>query len=464
MLDFLKRLAMAAMVVACGATRVEAGPNELAVDLLGSVNDVVTRIVAAPGDDTRLFICTRGGLVKILNWKTGQFNDEPFLDISDILTPITSEQGLCGFAFHPDYQANGRFFIYGTVPEGPILGDSVLFEGARDGDDPNLAEEDLVRILKIEQPMRFHQGGWMQFSVDGYLLIALGDGSTNLFTGPARAQDITDGRLLGKLLRIDVNGDDFPKDPERNYAIPPDNPFVGIEGDDEILAYGLRNPWTGSIDPQTGDIFLADVGHETLEEINVIVGGGAGENFGWRCMEGSQCTGVDVCTCNSKDLQLPIWERAHGSAGGNWCSIIGAEMYRGCTIPFLDGRIMTSDFCTREVWSVEWTLDGGVGEAVNHKQEILANSDISFFPAPTAFGHDNRGEVWIGGWSGEVMHLVPNVPVIRDGDLNCDGVVNVSDLLMVIGTWGPCDGCRTDIDGDHVVSVIEILLVIDNWG
>jgi hypothetical protein len=450
--------------IASGTTSVEAGPDGLAVELFGDVNAQVTRIIAAPGDDTRLFICTKPGLIKILNWKTGLFNDNPFLDITDILTTATNEMGLCGLVFHPNYQDNGRFFVYGNVPEGEVLGDTVLFEGAREGDNPDLAEENLLRCLKIEKPGYYHNGGWMEFGSEGYLYMSIGDGgSPRLSDGPLFAQNITDGRLLGKVIRIDMNGDDFPKDPERNYAIPPDNPFVGTKGDDEIWAYGLRNPWSGSLDPLTGDIFLGDVGRSTMEELDVIVGGGSGgQNYGWRCMEGTVCTGWNhVCTCNDAALELPIWERSHKQ--DFWCAITGAQVYRGCAIPFIDGHVLVTDLCTNDVWTIEWNPKDGVFNEVDRTQEISDNSN-AFWNLPTTVGHDDRGEIWIGCWAGEVLRLVPSEPVILDEDLDCNGTVEVSDLLALIADWGPCDGCRTDLNGDHDVSVEDLLLIINNWG
>jgi glucose/arabinose dehydrogenase len=438
------------------------GSNQLALDNFGDANGLVTRMVSAPGDDTRLFVATREGRVQVLNWKTAEFNEEPFIDLSNITNSMNGEAGLSGMIFHPDYQENGRFFLYVTLFEGEVNADNVLFECARDGDDHDLAEEDVTRILKIEKPTPYHNGGWMEFDAGGNLLISTGDGGGGNGGGP-RAQNITDGRLLGKLLRIDIDGDDFPSDPVRNYAIPSDNPFVGTDGDDEIWVFGLRNPWSGSRDPQTGDIFLGDVGRVTIEELDVIVGGGAGgENYGWRCMEGSMCTGFNVCTCNAPGLELPLWEYEHNDDPGR-CAIIGAEVYRGCAMPFFDGHVLTSDLCTNEVWSLEWSPAEGLTDVVDRTDEISKGSGFSM-PTPTTMGHDARGELWIGCYTGDILKVVPQDMIIKESDFNCDGMVNVVDLLRVLSGWGSCNGCREDIDGDHQVTVTELLQVISDWG
>ena len=449
-------------MAACAGHAFSGQDQSLAIDQFADADGLVTRVISAPGDDTRLFIATRDGRVQILNWKTGEFNDDPFLDLSGIVNSGAGEAGFNGMVFHPDYQDNGRFFVFISVFEGDVNADTVLVECARDGDDPDLAEEDVIRRLTIEKPTPYHNGGWMDFDDEGYLLLSVGDGGGGN-GGGARAQNTTDGRLLGKLLRLDIDGDDFPSDPERNYAIPADNPFVDTTGDDEIWVYGLRNPWSGSRDPQTGDIFLGDVGRVTIEELDVVVGGGqGGENYGWRCMEGSLCTGFNVCTCNDPNLELPLWEYEHNDDPGR-CSIIGAEVYRGCAIPFLDGHVLTSDLCTNEVWSIEWSPAEGLTGVVDRSAEIADGSDVSM-PTPTVMGHDDRGEIWIGCYTGEILKVVPQQQFIEESDFNCDGAVNVEDLLQVLSGWGSCNGCREDLDGDHQVTVTELLRIISDWG
>ncbi len=441
--------------------QVGADEESLGAETFIDLPSTITCIASAPDDDTRVFICERAGVVSILNAKTGVMNDEPYLDISDQITMALGEQGLCRLIFHPNYQENGRLFVYATYPEGDAKGDAILMEFARDGDDPDLTDPDGDRVMVIEQPTPYHQGGFMAFGDDGYLYLATGDGGGGNGGGP-RAQNITDGRLLGKILRIDLDADDFPSDSDRDYSIPPDNPFVGIEGDDEIWAYGFRNPWSGSLDPVTGDIYIGDVGRVSWEELSVLVGGGlGGENYGWRCMEGSACTGFNVCTCNDPSLELPIWEYFHDPDPVR-CSIIGANVYRGCAMPFLDGHIMTSDMCSDEIWSLDWNPAEGLIDVRDRTAEISGSGAV--ISSPTAIGHDDRGEIWIGTYQGVVHKIVPQVPVIAESDFDCSGVVDVDDLLVVLGAWGPCDGCRADLDGDHLVTVSELLQVIADWG
>ncbi len=219
-------------------------------------------VTYAPGDSTRLFIVQRSSQIRILNLTTGTLNAQNFITVPGVLAGGgQSEQGLLGLAFHPDYQNNGRFFVYFTDNTG---GDVRIQQFTRinaDTADPSSA----VNIIEIDEPQANHNGGWIGFGPDGYLYAAVGDGGgaydtgTGHTPGTGNAQDITDN-LLGKMLRIDVDGDDFPGDANRNYAIPTDNPFVGVNGDDEIFLYGLRNPWRCSFDRLTGDLWVGDVG------------------------------------------------------------------------------------------------------------------------------------------------------------------------------------------------------------
>jgi glucose/arabinose dehydrogenase len=457
---FVRVLSAILVVITAGAVQAHAGaPAALALEEITVADGLVTRMVSAPGDDTRLFVCVRGGRILILNRKTEQWNDDPFLDISDQITDQYGEQGLLGLAFHPDYVDNGRFFVWSTLPEGDGPGDTVLMEFQRDGDDPDYAEEQGERMLVVAQPAQHHHGGWMAFDGDGYLLLTTGDGGGGN-GGPPRSQNITDGRLLGKMIRIDVDGDDFPNDSDRNYAIPPDNPFVDTEGDDEIWAIGLRNPWDGSIDPVTGDIFIGDVGKSAWEEVDVLISGTPGvANYGWRCLEGYECTGYSGCECDDPSLLAPLWAYEH-SLEPERCSVIGAQVYRGCAMPSMEGLVVTTDMCSNELFLLDWSPAEGLHEVLNMTDE-LAGPSMSI---PTVLGTDARGEIYIGQFNGAILKIVPVETVSRVGDINCDGVVDVTDLLLVIGSWGPCDGCMEDVDGDHQVAVTELLAVIADWG
>ncbi|NNK74167.1 MAG: hypothetical protein HKO94_13340, partial [Flavobacteriaceae bacterium] len=229
--------------------------------------------------DSRLFIVERAGLIKIIN-PDGSINPVPFLDIDDkVVTPggVGDEGGLLGLAFHPDYSSNGYFYVH--YINNDI--DSVISRFSVNTSNPDLADaESESVILNIFQPQPNHNGGDLAFGPEGFLYIAMGDGGS-----PADSDN--NGQrldtLLGKILRIDVNSDS-------PYAIPPTNPFVN-DGDlntlGEIWAYGLRNPWRISFDAFNGDLWIADVGQGVSEEINLASAGIGGQNYGWRCYEGS---------------------------------------------------------------------------------------------------------------------------------------------------------------------------------
>ncbi len=256
--------------------------GNITATLLADVGSGALFVTGAPGDDGFVYALRKntGDVIRI-NTTTGA--QSTFLDIPDSQFSIQSERGVLGLAFHPDYETNGRFFVYLTNPSGDIE----LREYARSAGDPAVADAALVEtILTIPHPtFANHNGGSLAFGPDGMLYIAVGDGGSG--NDPAgNAQNIN--VLLGKLLRIDVNDDDFAGDPTRNYAIPADNPFAGaIPGADEIWATGLRNPWRISFDPLTGDLYIGDVGQSAREEVNFDAAGGPGGlNYGWDFREG----------------------------------------------------------------------------------------------------------------------------------------------------------------------------------
>jgi glucose/arabinose dehydrogenase len=249
-------------------------------------------IVSPPGDASRLFVGDNlSGQIKIIDPSTHAVQDlstSYVLDIDDMPNPLQAEQGLLGMAFDPNFATNGYFYVDYTGPNNDInvrryqmVGNPLTSTVA----DPNSGQ----LILTVPKASGQHNGGWLGFGPkDGYLYITVGDGGGAFDTGPGHttgtgnAQDITDN-LQGKILRVDIHGDDFPDDPTRNYAVPASNPFVGKEGDDEIWAYGLRNPWRVSFDSQTGDLWIADVGQNAREEIDFQPAGSAGgANYGWR--------------------------------------------------------------------------------------------------------------------------------------------------------------------------------------
>ena len=231
-------------------------------------------VLTAPTEDDRLFIVQRVGVIRILD-ENRDLVDPAFLDITDRVLAGGIEQGLLGMAFHPDYENNGRFFVYYTDKGGRRQ----LSEFAVTVSDPNRARADSEKVLfEYEQPPEAtdirHYGGNLMFDQEGHLWVSLGDGADS------RAQGQDPNTVFGTIMRIDVdNGDP--------YAIPEDNPFVDGGGKEEVWAYGLRNPWRFTIDPVDGMLYIADVGHADIEEVNVVpLDEGGGYNFGWSDMEG----------------------------------------------------------------------------------------------------------------------------------------------------------------------------------
>jgi glucose/arabinose dehydrogenase len=349
--------------------------------------------VTNAGDGSgRIFIVQQTGQIRILSG--GTLLPTPFLDISALVS-CCGEQGLLGLAFHPDYATNGFFYVDYTN----VAGDTVVARYEVSATDPNVADPDSAQtVLTQDQPFANHNGGQLAFGPDGYLYIALGDGGS---AGDPQGNGQNLETWLGKLLRVDVNGDDFPDDPNRNYAVPPNNPFVANDGLDEIWAYGLRNPWRCTFDRATGALFIADVGQSAWEEINFQpAASGGGENYGWNVLEGMHCfNDVPPGICNAflnGGSTLPILEYDH-SLG---CSVTGGYRYRGQLYPQLDGIYFYGDLCSGRVWGATRHGDG-----TWVSEELL----ISGFTIST-FGEDEAAELYIASYSGGALYRIVGGP------------------------------------------------------
>jgi len=371
-------------------------------------------VTHAPGDFQRIFIVEQDGKIRIL--RNGQLLTAYFLDVSAI-SRFSGERGLLGLAFHPEYASNGRFFIYYVDNSTP---GNIVIAGYSVSSNPDVADPIATTILTIAHPTYSnHYGGWMAFGPeDGYLYIAIGDGGWQTLTNPDplnNAQAITN-KLLGKILRIDVDADDFSEDDARNYAIPPDNPFVDVVGDDEIWAYGLRNPWRCAFDVDTGDLYIADVGHSDWEEINFQAAASpGGSNYGWKCTEGTHCTTYGGCTCLSLSHTPPIHEYGHNGDPPTGCSITGGEVYRGCAIPELLGRYFYADLCSDKIWSFRY--NGAVTELQERTADFVPPGGLDI-GSISSFGKDAAGELYICDLNdGEVFKIIPGAPIaITTGD------------------------------------------------
>lgn len=336
----------------------------------------LTALTSPPGDP-RLFLVEQMGRVRIV--QGGALLPEPFLDLRS-LTREQGERGLLGLAFHPEYSENGRFFVNYT----DLNGDTRIVE-YRVSQDPSRADPSSAAVLlTIEQPFGNHNGGDLAFGPDNMLFVATGDGgSANDPMG--HGQDRMS--LLGKLLRLDVSVPGVA-------GIPSGNPFAGdpSEGRGEIWAWGLRNPWRISFDTGEHLLYIADVGQNRWEEVDVVHSGTAGVNFGWADMEGEECR---TSGCSGKGFTLPALVYGHSEG----CSITGGAVYRGSELPDLVGHYLYSDLCGRFIRSFRFDE----GEAIERRSWEVQAPD-----AVTSMGRDSEGEVYILTGEGEAFRITPS--------------------------------------------------------
>ena len=340
----------------------------------------------ASTDDGRLYIAEQAGLIKIVE-ADGTVSGT-YLDISDRVRS-GGEEGLLGLAFSPDYASSGRFFVYYTRHDGNNQISS--FTRVSDNHADPASEEP---VLTIPHPaFTNHNGGDLNFGPDGFLYAAPGDGGSS---GDPNDNAQNPEQLLGKLLRLDVTGDDFPQDPARNYAIPSNNPFVGRAGADEVWAVGLRNPWRFSFDSETDNLFLTDVGEGGFEEINFTPGeAGGGSNYGWRCYEGSRVFNFSNCSA-ATPFTFPVAEYENE---GNRCAVTGGYVYRGDRSPRLRGDYFFIDFCSGELFSFKSHHKKGMAGPV---RRLGTFSDLRI----STFGEGSDGEIYAADLvSGKVYRL-----------------------------------------------------------
>jgi glucose/arabinose dehydrogenase len=371
-------------------------------------------VTSAPGDKDRLFVVQKSGQISILDTGTGEVEEIAFLDIPSNQIGTNSERGLLGLAFHPNYEQNQKFYVYVTA----VNGDLQVREYTAKGD---VVEDPATYrlIISIEHPETNHNGGWIAFGPDGKLYIATGDGGGGNDPGN-NAQD--KGELLGKILRINVNRDDFQGDDSRNYAIPDDNPFADRPGADEIWALGLRNPWRPSFDRKTGDFYIADVGQGDREEVNFqAADSNGGENYGWRIKEGKIINPAfpDGPGPNGPTLTDPLMDYSHfGPNSGQ--SITGGYVYRGQS-EGMRGVYFYADFVSSEIWSFR-VVNGKAVDAANRTDQFV--TAVGSLDNIASFGEDGRGNLYIVGIDGEIFRIDPQkgagdmADVINGGDGN----------------------------------------------
>lgn len=351
-------------------------------------------LTTPPHDSRHLFIVQKGGSIRIFDRETETLLSGAFLTVSPIST--NSERGLLGMAFHPNFQTNRYVYTFFTDAGGASVLRRYTLESA---DPPFTAIPGSAHdLLTVAQPYANHNGGWIGFGPnDGYLYIALGDGGGS---NDPHNHGQTRTTLLGAILRIDVDGDDFPGDPARNYAIPASNPFIGTEARPEIWAYGLRNPWRNSFDRQSGDLWIADVGQSHREEINFQADRSTGgENYGWRLREGTLATpsgGVGGPRPAGNVDPLHEYDFSDGNK-----AITGGYVYRGAAMPQLQGHYFFADFVADFVRSFPYD---GVG-SVNAADITDWTADFGGISNPVSFGEDAEGELYIISLNGHIYQM-----------------------------------------------------------
>lgn len=355
-----------------------AGINLMLVDAFPNLSfDRPVDLQTANDGSGRLFVVEQEGIIKVFQNSGQSATATTFLDISNQINTIASEQGLLGLAFHPNFASNGYFYVNYTPSE--TLSVTSRFQVSGSNADQADPTSEMV-LLEIPQPFTNHNGGQLAFGPEGYLFIASGDGGSG---GDPQNNAQTRSNLLGTIVRIDVN----QTANGLNYAIPTDNPFIGeanVRG--EIYAYGFRNPWRMSFDTQTGDLWSGDVGQSEREEINIVQAGG---NYGWKLFEGTFCFSGD---CDDSGLIAPVFDYNHDA---NDKSITGGFVYRGSAASSLTGKYVYADFISGRIWAID--LDGS-------NNELLFETGLNI----SSFGVDVEQELYFCAFDGSIYKIEEN--------------------------------------------------------
>jgi uncharacterized repeat protein (TIGR03806 family) len=341
------------------------------------------QLLGAGDGSGRVFVVEQAGVVRVFPNEADPERSEVFLDISERVSRRGNEEGLIGFAFHPDFARNGEVYAHYSLAGDEATG--ILSRFRLDGEDSSRVDPDSEEVLlRQSQPWRNHNGGMIAFGPDGYLYLSLGDGGA-ANDPQGNGQDLS--TWLGSILRIDVDR----AEEGRPYAVPADNPFVdGPEGArPEIWAFGLRNVWRFSFDRETGDLWAGDVGQNKVEEIDLIVRGG---NYGWRRFEADRV--FDDGTELALEPAIPPVSSYPRSEG---ISVTGGVVYRGQRFPSLQGQYLYGDYVSGNLWRVVHAGNGGF------VTELAARTGRSI----ASFGEDDEGELFVCSFDGGIHRVVP---------------------------------------------------------
>jgi len=362
-------------------------------NMIPFANGLSKPLSIANAGDNRLFVVEQAGYIRIVD-SGGNVNPLPYLDIHGRVT-FGGEQGLLGLAFHPEYKSNDYFYVnYIGVGDSTHISRFQVSSGNPEKADP----QSELKLMTIFQPYTNHNGGNLCFGPDGYLYIGLGDGGSGGDPGN-RSQNPKE--YLGKMLRIDVNNGN-------PYSIPSTNPFYNSTTTlGEIWALGLRNPWKFCFDRHTGDLWIADVGQDTSEEIDFqLAASKGGENYGWRCYEGNQAYKSSGCAPASS-ITFPVYTYPHGAE----CSVTGGYVYRGADSSPYYGQYFFADYCSDRIW----TLHKVAGNWVKEDFGQFSGNNFS------TFGEDAGGQLYIAGIkSGTIYRVIGNTTGIIGNDFFAD--------------------------------------------
>lgn len=394
--------------------------------------------------DSRLFIVQQRGLIKILN-ANGTTNSAAFLDISSLVSSSGNERGLLGLAFHPNYAQNGYFYVNYTQASG---GATRISRFSVNPNDPNDAlENSEVVLLTISQPYSNHNGGQLRFGPDGYLYIGMGDGGS---ANDPQNNGQSTTTLLGKMLRIDV-------DNGTPYGIPESNPYYGqTNPKPEIWATGMRNPWRFSFDRCTDDLWIADVGQDVYEEINVEPAGDAGgRNYGWRCYEGNNTFNTSGCG-NQSNYTFPIYTYAHSTPNG--CSVTGGFVYRGGIYGGMFGWYLFTDYCSGRIWGSYPNGSGGFNTSVLTTNITVTNNLATF-------GEDYRGELYLAGQSNGRIYKISEAACLPTAYI-CGGSMSIceGDLAPLTAIFGEGNTYQWKKDGSDILNATSATYMASEAG
>jgi glucose/arabinose dehydrogenase len=367
---------------ASGVTIAEAFPN--------LTFEQPVALLQHPQDPNRWYVVEQAGVIRTFYGATATVS-ENFMDIIDRVES-GREAGLLGMAFHPDFATNHLFYLSYTGPGNPLV--SYVSAFTADPGDGTADPDSEQNLLRVPQPFSNHNGGWIAFGPDGFFYVSLGDGGG---TGDPQGNAQNTQTLLGAILRIDVDDSDAGRGTA--YAIPADNPFAAsndcsdAEGCPEIYAYGFRNPWRGSFDTATGDLWIADVGQDMWEEIDRVE---PGLNYGWPILEGDHCFDT-TGSCDRSGLTPPVAEYDHNEG----FSVTGGYVYRGNALPELAGDLIFGDFGSGQIWRLIDADQNGTQVAP------LLSSDLRI----SSFAQDKAGELYAVDYSdGLLYQLAPCTP------------------------------------------------------